>query len=346
MPLYPQGVAFPLGNIPQSHRNILGRNGGFEVWQRGAGNNASFGLPPNTMQYTADGWWFACGTNQQSIASRGGGLVDGSWSSGIFFRNPGQTGVGQYWLEYPLDTDEIAQAQNKFVTLSLTAGGGADFSPGGGLVYAFLYTGTGAPVRRFGGAYTGEIMPINAAPMNVPRSTVARFTFTSSVVVPKATTQASLALLWTPVGTAGANDYLVLDDVQLEVGSVATPFERRPFESELLACMRHYEKTFNYAQAPAQGTGTATGALFTNRSYGTNAVCSSHWSFKVTKRITPTVITYNPAVANANYRNGAGTGDYTVNPSNVNEQRITLETLPTTVASDLGYIHASADAGI
>jgi hypothetical protein len=39
-----------------------------------------------------------------------------------------------------------------------------------------------------------------------------------------------------------ANSYLDLADIQLEAGSVATPFERRPYGTELALCQRYYWK--------------------------------------------------------------------------------------------------------
>jgi hypothetical protein len=44
------------------------------------------------------------------------------------------------------------------------------------------------------------------------------------------------------VGTDGATFYIT--GVQLEAGSVATPFERRPYGTELNLCMRYYYKNF------------------------------------------------------------------------------------------------------
>ena len=46
--------------------------------------------------------------------------------------------------------------------------------------------------------------------------------------------------------------------VQLEVGSVATEFERRPYGMELALCQRYYTKSFNTLTAPSNGSSTTT----------------------------------------------------------------------------------------
>jgi hypothetical protein len=73
------------------------------------------------------------------------------------------------------------------------------------------------------------------------------------------------------VGTNGAT--FQLTGVQLEAGSVATPFERRPYGTELALCQRYFEST--------RGTFRAT---------GTTGFVGGHCSFKVTKRATPTMV--------------------------------------------------------
>ena len=83
--------------------------------------------------------------------------------------------------------------------------------------------------------------------------------------------------------------------LQLEVGSVATEFERRPYTTELQLCQRYYEKSYNIGTVP--GTNTTTGiagyivmanSTTSLANNGTNAVV-----FKVYKRTTPTITTYD-----------------------------------------------------
>jgi hypothetical protein len=84
------------------------------------------------------------------------------------------------------------------------------------------------------------------------------------------------------IGTLNATWYIT--GVQLEVGSVATPFERRPYGTELSLCQRYYQqigKTNNVSYQPyaigSVGSSTVAGAIF---------------SLPVTMRATPT-FTFN-----------------------------------------------------
>ena len=76
------------------------------------------------------------------------------------------------------------------------------------------------------------------------------------------------------VATSGATWYVT--GVQLEVGSVATPFERRPYGTELSLCQRYYEKTVSNSGLIWTGDTTSS-----NNYYLTG-------QFVVLKRATPT----------------------------------------------------------
>ena len=80
--------------------------------------------------------------------------------------------------------------------------------------------------------------------------------------------------------------------MQLEVGPVATPFEHRSFSEEIRQCMRYYEKSFQYPDAPANGSYSTTGgggAVF-SRSHNNSNV--GKIQFKVEKRANPGLTFY------------------------------------------------------
>ena len=89
------------------------------------------------------------------------------------------------------------------------------------------------------------------------------------------------------VGTNGATFYIT--GVQLEKGSVATPFEFRPYGTELALCQRYYEKS--YTQTAVPGSTTIDGCFMTVR---IDSVGCATDRYKVTKRAAPTITTYNP----------------------------------------------------
>jgi hypothetical protein len=102
------------------------------------------------------------------------------------------------------------------------------------------------------------------------------------------------------VGTNGATWYMT--GAQLEVGSVATPFERRDYGRELMMCQRYYETS--YDSGTAVPTNTNVGALWFCPT-GSKLIYS--YPFKVTKRASPTTVFYSPAdSATGNYRNDTG----------------------------------------
>ena len=88
--------------------------------------------------------------------------------------------------------------------------------------------------------------------------------------------------------------------VQLEVGNTPTPFEHRSFGVELGMCQRYYEKSFPYATAPAQNVGASLGAAYATGQV-LNQTFSSLVKFAVAKRAAPTITTYAPDAASANW---------------------------------------------
>lgn len=97
-----------------------------------------------------------------------------------------------------------------------------------------------------------------------------------------------------------ANNFRICG-VQLEAGSVATPFEQRTIQQEELLCKRYYDELT--AANIFGGMGTST----------TNIQFASA-RFSVPMRIAPSVVLYNTTVANQ-VRNSGGTGITLNSPS-------------------------------
>ena len=90
------------------------------------------------------------------------------------------------------------------------------------------------------------------------------------------------------VGTNGATFYIT--GVQLEVGSTATPFERRLYGQELANCQRYYEKSYELLTAP--GANTSIGVVHVSAASNGFADMIILLKFNVQKRTTPTMTFY------------------------------------------------------
>ena len=90
-----------------------------------------------------------------------------------------------------------------------------------------------------------------------------------------------------------------ISKVQLERGSVATPFDFRSIGQELALCQRYYEKSFELGTAPAQNVGSYNGTSVASSPGQLSGMSFGDTRFKVNKRAAPTIVFYNPAAANA-----------------------------------------------
>jgi hypothetical protein len=88
-------------------------------------------------------------------------------------------------------------------------------------------------------------------------------------------------------------------------------FRYERFNDELQRCRRYFWKTFPYGTAPAQNVGSGAGSATYPATLAGVASWRVNWPLGVVMRITGTATTYNPAAANANWRNltaGADSG--------------------------------------
>jgi hypothetical protein len=107
-----------------------------------------------------------------------------------------------------------------------------------------------------------------------------------------------------------------LQNVQLEAGSVASAFERRPIGTELALCQRYYEKS--YSIDVALGTATGTGAAWAYIQ-GPSGITNGgiFIVYKVTKRAVVSPTFYSPSTGTSGKIYSAANGtDYNANLTN------------------------------
>ena len=218
-------------NTPNPSNPVL--NSAFQIWQRGtsvAGVTA--------VNYTADRWiGFRSGsTISRQTTGDTTNLPNIQYCARIQ-RDSGTTGTSVIIFQQPFETINSIPFAGKTVTLSYYARKGANYSSNLDVLTAQVYTGTGTDQTQVG-SYTGVAAPISTNP--VLTTTWQRFTATGTIAA--TATELTVDFRFTPVGTAGANDYFEVTGVQLEVGSVATPFRTYggTLAGELAACQRYY----------------------------------------------------------------------------------------------------------
>ncbi len=139
-------------------------------------------------------------------------------------------------------------------------------------------------ISAWGAEGTNPTLIANATYENTPANlnvTTSWATYTVSAPIDTASTNNVIVFIWSDVTDTTAGDFLYLAGVQLEAGSVATPFERRPYGTELNLCYRYFQKF--------QGVGVddnwASGIAYTS----TLGICPFIWSPQL--RAQPTITT-------------------------------------------------------
>jgi len=79
--------------------------------------------------------------------------------------------------------------------------------------------------------------------------------------------------------------------VQLEAGSVATPFEHRQYGQELALCQRYFEKSYNQSVVPGTSTSVAMRAVSSSVGSSTNRFFGD-LNYAVPKRTNGVSITF------------------------------------------------------
>jgi hypothetical protein len=206
-------------------------------------------------------------------------------------RPSGNTATNIVFYVQTMETVNSRQFSGKTVTLSFYARAGANYSAASNALGCEVVTGTGTDQNAITG-FTGAASAFSQN--NTLTTTWQRFTITGSIA--STSTQLGLNFYYTPVGTAGANDYFEVTGVQVEVGSQASPFipagGGSP-QSELAMCQRYYRKSYNQAVTP--GTSSSNPGIEFAQGYVALASASPYKSVSLaqTMRTAPTVTIYS-----------------------------------------------------
>ena len=264
-------------------------NGGMQVSQRfGTGLAA---IPNGVRTFVVDrSTVYVQGAATSGWQSIGGG-PEGSLATNCIVVS-GAAGVTSIQLLQPIEAVNSSDLAGKQVTLSV-----------------WIYLSAGGPLNVSGSinrAVTADTITgnISDVTLTMSSSTLSSGTWTKFTGTGTLSASATLGIETNinlggsiPAGVSVRFSYL-----QLELGSVATPFEQRPYGSELALCQRFFEKSFPQGTKPAQALGTvASGAnRFSASKAGSASLNYGFISYKVTKRVAPLTLTgYNPLNANS-----------------------------------------------
>lgn len=268
-------------NAPLVFRNKI-INGGMGIDQRNAGATQTF-TAAAALAYSVDRWYGYC-----TGANVTGARVAGTGTQ-YAYRFTGAASVTAIGFAQRIEAANCYTLAGQTATLSVD------------LANSLLTTVTWTAYY----ANTADTFGTLASPT---RTQIATGTFTVTSTVTRYATQIAIPSAATTgieiVFTVGAqtSGTWTIQNVQLEQGLAATPFEIRPFGLEVFLCQRYYEKTFVLETAPANNLGTGIGELFFSAPQAgggfTNNMYFSY-VFKVTKRGTTTVTWYNTRSATA-----------------------------------------------
>ena len=269
---------------PYAAQQVAGKNaiinGNFDFWHRGTSFAAAGAA--STSTYTADRW--NSGASNNITISRVAASTEGSTYALRLQKNSTTTAGGDAFICHTIESNNVILLAGKTVTLSFNVRSGANFS--GAAVYCVPRFGTGldeGSLAGYNGQWTGTNQSIHTV---IPTATMTRYekTFT----VPPGTKELMLLMgvQSFPGTAAGVNDWVEFEKVQLEIGSVATPFSRAGgnIQGELAACQRYYYRSTvstNYGYLTPLGTASST------------SQCVVRLGNPVTMRTTPTSVDFS-----------------------------------------------------
>jgi hypothetical protein len=208
-------------------------NGGFDIWQRGTSIAATA-----SATYCTDRFQIlrAGGVLGATVTRQASGNTSFEYASRVQ-RDSGNTNTAIVYLGNSMESSQTIPLAGQTVVFSFWARKGANYSSASDVLSFTLSSGTGTNQNVFSGL-TGQATVASTT----PTLTTSWQRFSCTGTVSSSATQLAFYFNYTPVGTAGANDYFEVSGVKLELGSVPTAFSRAggTLQGELAACQRYY----------------------------------------------------------------------------------------------------------
>jgi hypothetical protein len=263
--------AFNPFNNNYAGKNVL-INGAMDIWQRGISFPAT---GPGAVIYSADRW--TCYAGNTGTISRDSSFAPVGFENSLKFTSTtNNSGIDFYQL---IETKNVIPLQGKTVTLSAyVAGTNGKTSPG----MTAYYSTTNDDIIYL---TSGVLMQVAAVPVALSSTSFQRMSMTFTVPSTAKTIRIGLIS-----STLNNTEFINWTGVQLEVGTVSTPFSRSggTMGGELSLCQRYYEHSYD---SPTN-SGT-NGMIVTTMPTVSNAYVPIQ--FKVTKRSAPTMQAYDSA---------------------------------------------------
>lgn len=290
-------------NNQYAGKNVL-INGAMDFWQRGTSFSTTGG---GNVFYSADRW--TCYSGNTGTISRDTSLVPVGFESSLKFTSTiNNSGIDFYQL---IETKNVIPLRGKTVTLSAyVAGTNGKTTPG----MTAYYSETADDIIYL---TSGAVIQTTAVPTGLSATSFQRISMTFTVPATAKTIRIGLVS-----GTLNNTEFINWSGIQLEQGSIVTPFSRSggTIGGELSLCQRYYEKSYDIATAPGSITGQGSILAVTGHvGSSSSGTMDGQIMFKTQKRISPSVILYDlagninrvrrTAIASANYDNCSASVD-------------------------------------
>jgi hypothetical protein len=295
------------GQLAGTRNRII--NGGLDVDQRFNGAAVTF-TAGAALGYIVDRWYGYCtGANVTGQKIPGAILTPGTLSYSSAYRITGASSCTSIGFGQRIEALNCYDLAGTTATLSV--------SLANSLLTTVTWTAYYASTNDSFGTLASPTRTQIASGTFTVNSTVTRYSANMSIPAAAST---GIEIVFT-VGAQTSGTWTI-SNVQLEPGTVATPFERRSHGQELALCQRYYEKSYSDSSVP--GTVDSVGQL-SNVTFGNSSgIHGSLIQFMTPKRAAPSITIYSPntgVASRVHVYAGSFTGDATASAARINATR-------------------------